>query len=319
MCLVFLLGPGMPWAPWPCSPGKRSSTFCSLLPLPFQQHPCLTPIPRYHRSRNWPRHRRHARHVARIEWNWMELNGIEWNQAKRLPRPLLAWSSLISDHWTSWEEKVNATEMRNIWNFVKQKDFNRFNQADGWKMFKVVCSPQAEPKTQRVCDWSAWPEMEALWGAKFGWREWQLGPQGKSPKGVPSRLEPGWTKSAFTNITWITTLPWNLSLNHLNPFLGSDIQHDFKWLMSSSDSSDSKIFYGWKSSPIELVPAVPRVFITRPLFSFHQRYTAWRRDGETWQVAWRHDEDMKTWWTYRGSIGLTWSYLNSLKQNNQWK
>ena len=86
--------------------------------------------------------------------------------------------------------------------------------------------------------------------------------------------------------------------------------------MSSSDSSDSKIFNGWKSSQIELVPAVPRVFITRPLFSFHQRYTAWRRDGETWQVAWKHDEDMKTWWTYRGSIGLTWSYLNSLKQTN---
>ena len=84
MCLVFLLGPGCPGhAVQESEAALFAASFLFLFSNILASH-------RYH-----PEIGRDTEDTQDMS---PELNGIEWNQAKRLPRPLLAWSSLISDH-----------------------------------------------------------------------------------------------------------------------------------------------------------------------------------------------------------------------------
>jgi hypothetical protein len=84
MCLVFLLGPGRPGhAVQESEAALFAASFLFLFSNILASH-------RYHPE------------IGRDTKDTQDMspgsNGIEWNQAKRLPRPLLAWSSLISDH-----------------------------------------------------------------------------------------------------------------------------------------------------------------------------------------------------------------------------
>ena len=168
-----------PWVPWPCSPGKRSSTFCSLLPLPFQQHPCLTPIP----SRNWPRHRRHARHVAWIEWNWMESNGI-----RRSASLALFWHGAA---WYLITEQVGRKKSMPQICETYETSWNRRTSTVSTKLMVERCSRWFLPKqSQRLKEcvtdqpglkWKPCGAVLNLDGVSDNW-----GPKGKAPRGCPA-------------------------------------------------------------------------------------------------------------------------------------